>query len=66
MNNENQLLSTYCVNQALCSVLCKYYFCQYSQQTYGVRPAATPSTHGTLVGEAVNLAWSCNGLNLDP
>lgn len=51
---------------SLCSALCKYYFWHCSQQTHGVSTTPTPSTGGALVREVVNLAWSCNGLNLEP
>lgn len=66
MDHENQLLSTYCMYQALCSVLCQYHFGQYSWQTHGVRMAATLSTAGALVGGVGHMTRSCSGFHPDP
>lgn len=66
MDHENQLLSTYCMYQALCSVLCQYHFGQYSWQTHGVRMAATLSTAGALVGGFGHMTRSCSGFHPDP
>ena len=66
MAYENQLSSTYYMCQALYSVLCQYYFGQYSWQTHGVRMTVRLSIAGTLVGDVGHMTRSCSGFHPDP